>query len=771
MTDERNVGDVLADRPELESALESIRAVDDAQDTWTFDDLSIDSGTFGQIVSEGLVEKTDDGEYRLPEETRRALDGEEATVTSERPRVSLPTVEIDPRVAGAVAGALVVVALFRIVFSYGAVFQGEHIVLSGNDPYGYRFLLDELVAQTGGEFEMSLLSDMPGKASDGEPLLMATLYTFSTLLGGTVTVSGQLLAWYPVVAAVITGLVVYLLAVTLTDDRRIGLASVVFLATIPAHAMRTSLGYGDHHAFQYIWLAVVPLSLVVLVREDVSSLRDRRPWLLGGGVGLALTAQIISWDNSMILAVPIALYVALAPISDIEAGRSPIIEHAPLVGGLAVATVLIQLVHTQLHWHTPLVAFASIGLLAGATGVLVAGEAIRRLDLPATLLLGVEGVGAVGGLLVFPRLFPAFWSDIQFKLNRFFGTRKIVETRALITGDLTWFFLLGLVVFVAVPPLIWASKRAADGSRPWLVASVYTWYTMVLGAFQIRFVGEMGVFLGLFGGFGFVWLASWVDLTATPKPLADTTPETGLSVPAPKTAGLVLALFLLVGGVGMVQIPVKTDQLTVDQDAYEAAAWTSEYRADQTIPPSESYVLSQWGRNRMFNYIVNGEWNRFDYARRNYPDLIRTGNEEEWYSASRHRRVAFLVTQPFDSPPKSLHNRLHTSLGSQTDNIAGLAHFRALYAPSKEYRVFRVVPGATITGTGPPDTVTRLSKRVEIHGKTFSYHRVVKTNATGGYTVTVPYSGEYTLWNQVATVPEQAVTAGETVTARNATTR
>ena len=78
MTDEREVAAVLAERPDLEDALESIRTVDDEHETWTFDDLSIDSGTFGEVVSEGLVEKTDDG-YRLPEVTRRALDGEVTT--------------------------------------------------------------------------------------------------------------------------------------------------------------------------------------------------------------------------------------------------------------------------------------------------------------------------------------------------------------------------------------------------------------------------------------------------------------------------------------------------------------------------------------------------------------------------------------------------------------------------------------------------------------------------------------------------------------------
>ncbi|MFC6754958.1 hypothetical protein, partial [Halorubrum tibetense] len=53
--------ELLADRPEIADALESLLDAD-ATGPWTFEDVDIDSGTFGELVSRGVVERTDDGD-------------------------------------------------------------------------------------------------------------------------------------------------------------------------------------------------------------------------------------------------------------------------------------------------------------------------------------------------------------------------------------------------------------------------------------------------------------------------------------------------------------------------------------------------------------------------------------------------------------------------------------------------------------------------------------------------------------------------------------
>lgn len=779
MADERDAAAMLAERPELASALESVRPIDDDAETWTFEDVPIDSGTFGELVSADLVEKVD-GEYRLPEATRRALDGDAKEADTQQESadldLSLPTVEVDRRAAGALAGALAVVVLFRTVFSFGSVFRDGAVVLSGNDPYFYRYHVEQLLAQGGG-FDAALLSELP--IPNGEPLMLATLYWLTDLFGGTASAAGTVLAWYPVASALITAGLLYVLTVRLTDDRRVGLAAVVFLAMTPAHALRTSLGFADHHAFDYPWLVLTALALVVLADYDERAYRDPGAWFAGLGVGVGLTGQILAWENGPALVVPVALVVALAVLLDVNADRSPLATNAPLLGGLTFAALVVHLVHGEMGWHTDFVAAIPLLLVAGTAGALALGEIVNRLDFPTIAMAGTELVGVAAAIFLIPLVFENFWTRAGDRLDTFFATRDIVETQPLLSGDFTWFLLLGFVLVLALPPLIWASRRAADGAKPWLVAAVYTLHFLVLAAVQVRFVGELAAFTALFGGLGFVWLAHWVDLAAAPRPFTavDTTPgprqdkstdgESGtLRPPTAREAGLLVALFLLVGGVGVLQTPIKTSQITIEGGAYQSAAAIDDHATTANLSYPDDYVLSQWGRNRMYNYFVNGESRSYGYAQSQYQTLYTSANESEWYGNHRNR-VGYVVTESVtnsNASSASLFTRLDDGFGSRRSPVDGLAHFRAVFASDGgDYKTFRLVSGATITGTGPANATTALSRPVDVPGASFTYERQVRTNAAGEYAVTVPYPGEYTLWNETVGVSERNVTAGQRV--------
>ncbi|MFC7173271.1 STT3 domain-containing protein [Haloplanus litoreus] len=187
------------------------------------------------------------------------------------------------RLALAAALALVVVVRLPTVFD---VFRDDWVVLVSNDPYFYRYLVDQSLA--GGP-----IPSLPARAVAGEPLLVATLATATTLLGGSTWASGFVLAWYPVVAAVVTAGLVYGIAVRVSGDVRVGLASAGLLAVTPAHAYRTALGVADHHAFDYVWLALTVLVVVdLLTRHE----RDRRTWLGAGVLAVAVAAQTLSWE-------------------------------------------------------------------------------------------------------------------------------------------------------------------------------------------------------------------------------------------------------------------------------------------------------------------------------------------------------------------------------------------------------------------------------------------------------------------------------------------
>jgi dolichyl-diphosphooligosaccharide--protein glycosyltransferase len=251
---------VLDETPALESALRAVRDVDRDRETWAFDDVPVDSGAFGELVNEGLVESVGD-EYRVanPEAVDRALDGDIDTAADESgfeagALLSLP--DIDHTAAAALAGLLVLVAAFRLG-TYRSVMR-DRVVYPANDPYAYVYYVEQ------GLRNGWSVSNLPVGQATGEPLTTVWMLLGSELVGfGPHRV---VLAWLPVVVAVATGLVVYLLAREVTDDRRIALASVLVLAVLPVHVVRSSLGFVDHHAFDYFWLTVVAWGAVAAAR-------------------------------------------------------------------------------------------------------------------------------------------------------------------------------------------------------------------------------------------------------------------------------------------------------------------------------------------------------------------------------------------------------------------------------------------------------------------------------------------------------------------------
>ncbi|WP_049941207.1 hypothetical protein [Halorhabdus utahensis] len=77
---EATTAELLEEKPALSDGLTELLDVDAAEKTWTFDDVPFDSGTFGELVSRGVVEKRD-GEYALADRAavKRALGMEAET--------------------------------------------------------------------------------------------------------------------------------------------------------------------------------------------------------------------------------------------------------------------------------------------------------------------------------------------------------------------------------------------------------------------------------------------------------------------------------------------------------------------------------------------------------------------------------------------------------------------------------------------------------------------------------------------------------------------
>ncbi len=744
------IRDLLDERPELESAVE---AALEADEPFAFDDLDVDSGRFGELVDADVLERTDDG-YVVAERgaVRRALAGE---VDEQREGRSLDVSVSTPdaSVLAALAAATAFVVVLRLA-PLPAVFRDGAVVLSGNDAYYYRYWIEQILLEPRGS-----LATLPDSLRSQEPLMVGTLWLVAELFGGTRPAAGRVLAWYPVVSAALTSILLYLLTVETTDDRRIGIAAVVMLAVVPGHAARTSVGFADHHAFDVPWLVLTALALVVLVGAD---LRTRRAVAGAVGLGVGIAGQTLAWWAGPLLVLPVGLIVlaqaALARRND----ESPARAMVPTLAGLALGAVLVLLAHVGFGWHTTAVALTPVLLLVGSAAAVAIVAGGRRYDLDGRYVLaGVIGAGVVGAAVVATVLPGLRTQAVEAITGQLFRTADIGETQGLFTGAVDWLFWFGFVLALAIPYLAWGTSKLFDDAR-WTVPVAYGWYLIVLAAVQVRFIALLAPFTAVFAGLGFVHIAERVDLARRPAPFGGAGPIDGLTLPEGTKLGSLALLLLLVTGLGIVQVPIQTYETTTPAEQYRTADWMADYSEDRGWTYPDNYVFSRWGDSRMYNYFVNGESQSYGFAMRLYAEFVGGSEPERFYERLRDR-TGFVVYSGSRGRTGTVGRALD-AYGSRTDGTDGLQHYRAVHvSDSGRYKAFVLVEGATITGAAESDAAVTLRSDRRLDGRSFVYERRVRPDANGRYRVTVPYPGEYTVDGTTVRVPEQAVASGGNV--------
>jgi len=765
MSDPDAAASVLAERPDLEGPLEAVLEVDEERGTWTFEDVPIDSGPFGELVSRGIVDPVGD-EYRLadPDEVRAALAGDDDTSETTAPSTpalsSLARPDVDRTTALLVAAAVAFVGLMR-VYPVGSIYRNGDLVLSGNDPYAYRYHLERVLegVQDG--------AVVPDGVPNGEPLYVATMGWLSKLLGG-MDAAGHVLAWYPVVAAVVGAGIVYVLAVRVTGDRRVGAAAVLFLALIPGHALRTSIGYADHHAFDYLWLGLTALAVTWLADVDRAGLRSSRTWGLVAGLGTAVTGQIHSWDAGPLLVAPIGLVVAGRAAVAVRRGDSPVPTGAPLVLGLALGGGLAIVLHELAGFQSTVVAMAPAVLAAGSAAALGIATAAHRLEWGLRRVVAGYVAMAIAGLAVLNVVLTPLWETFLDRLDFLFRGDAIAETQGLFnTESFGFIFLFGFTLFLALPAMAVGLRRSIDDGR-WLAVTTYAWYFFALATIQVRFVGELATFAAIFAGYGFVWTAAWIEAIPLTRRVGDELAP--LRIPNRRVLATVFALMLLFASFGALQVGVKTSQVVIDDDVYESAAFIADRAEERDQGYPENYVLSDWGRNRVYNYFVSGESGGYGYAQNNYGEFAGATDPDSWYGQFEGRVGYVVLGRATDGTgPRSAIWKLTRNYGSADGNVRGVGHYRALYVAENGGRtVVAVVPGANVTGSGEAGTAVNVSTAVDTGSLQFEYERRTEVTESGDWSVRVAQPGTYavSVGNETVdvSVSEAAVEQGERVT-------
>lgn len=790
---------LLNEKPSLKSELYSVLEVDADEDGWKFEDIPLDSGAFGEIVSRGIVEKTDNG-YRISNRdavlaaleqrpNERGEKGDSDRWTPD-PNAGIIVERLErirwPEAAG-VVGSLVLLIGFRLV-PYGSVFRDGFAVLSSNDPYFYRYWTTELVRGASGPFDFGILANLPPKVATGEPLLVATLWWFSSLSGGDAGSVGTVMAWYPVIATLVGGVVVYFISIIVSGDSRIGIASVSLLAVIPAHGIRTGLGFADHHAFDYMWLALTLLALVVLADR-----RSEVQWTIGAAalLGFSVAGQTLAWDNSPVLLIPLGLYISAVLTSELRAPSDSRFPIGACSVGLLIGTFLVGIAHLILGWHSTVVAVFPSVLFVGTVALVGLRSVVWRFRWTGPVYIALQGIFGVIGVIVTASIFPSFIGELQQGLSLVFGANDVVEATSIFGEPFGPFLgpilLTGFALFLVIPYLGWVSSILYRAHDPvWLAPVVYSWYILCLSFLQVRFLGELAVVASLFAGLAFVHLASWVDLARTPK--LPSTPDStvrpmrssdsqeseleNLELPSRRDALNIAGLWLGVASFGAVLTPLKHSQVTIDDEMYAAATWMRKDAEERGWTYPDNYVFSHWNRNRMFNFFVNGQSESYGYARANFEKFVsaRPVQAHDWYDKLKNK-VGYIVVQDRESVPESIHGCLRR-YGSAGDGGAGIGNFRAFYeTPGGGATVFTPVPGVTLTGNGPSEgeILGELRQSVDIKGATFEYERTVRTNEFGIYETSIQYPGVYSFNGDQIRLTEQDILDGRKITDFDAT--
>ncbi|AHF99639.1 hypothetical protein HALLA_13450 [Halostagnicola larsenii XH-48] len=797
------------ERADGEETLEILLETDAVHETWTFDDLPVDSGTFGELVSRDLVAKID-GEYRVSsrEGVRAGLEGESIEAVDDEPgREFSSPIDVDGKTTLAVLGSLVFLVAMRLL-NAPSVFRDGTILSPGNDPYYYRYWMERLLAESNGPTDISLLSEMPGSAPNVRPLTHATNWFLAELVG-----PDAVAAWLPVVATLLLGVLVYWLAVIVTDDVRVGIASVVLLALTPVHAVYSGVGFLEHRLHQYLWLGVTLVAFAWLA-VDLRRRRARDPdpdrnpdqrlsqplrdhlqdtwtWVAAVALGVGLSFSALAWGGSVLMFVPASAYVGLKVAMDARDGVSPAAAAAPIVAGLLVASALTGFLHFRWGWHDAFVAIVPVLTVAATLVIAALGEVWVRLEWPTAGLVGLEVVLAAAGIFLFRRLRPAEWARLAERADDLFFRSGYTESASLFSADLAVIHgpmsQLGIQFYVALVVLIWTCWVAYKRYEPaWLLLSVYVVFWVAMAAIQVRFAAQLAVPLSVLGGLGLVHLTAWVDLARLPVPFREDSESTragpldrpstratdadgGESEPniiLPTDASTVVYLgiiALIVCGMSLIFVPSLVAQTAHTDGQYEVATAIDDHAEEIDREYPQNFVLSEWPDNRMYNYLVNGESDSYGYANAYFDEFQAGDDPDGWYDQFRSDDVGYVVVGDTDAsvPDNATAHQLHDDLGTGGEDGDALARYQLL-ATSENTSAFAVVPGATIETATDADGPVTVATEQQIDGESITYEREVQPE-DGALEVTVPYAGEYAIDGETVTVEQADVLEGNTV--------
>jgi asparagine N-glycosylation enzyme membrane subunit Stt3 len=404
-------------------------------------------------------------------------------------------------------------------------------LLSGNDPYYHKHAVDEIV-EDWEHLEYDPMLNYPvGQTNPNPPL-----YEWSIAIGSEViepfTGSSDEAVWWstlysPAVWGALTIIPVFMIARMFAGNWG-GLLAGFLVATAPEHMSRTSLGFADHEALVFFFIATGFYFLLSAIeatgrptdrrrlRELPSAFRD---WLFeerraaGSAIiaGTSFAAIGLAWKGFPYVFGVVLAYAGLQYLvnhyQDKDIARPAFVTGTAL-GLAALLSLPYYLSFDLLHfWYPAVYLFVALAALS------VYFVAVQRY--PSVLvipgLLGVAGVFAVIMFFVFPDLSRALLSRlVYFRSNLLYET--IAEARPAGLSNLS--FTVGPIpFFLFVGGIVALAWRAWQDQQP-AILFFLTWASIdfVMGIAAIRFLSLIAPTIAILSAVATIWLLDMVDL-------------------------------------------------------------------------------------------------------------------------------------------------------------------------------------------------------------------------------------------------------------------
>jgi len=242
---------------------------------------------------------------------------------------------------------------------------------------------------------------------------------------------------------------------------------------------------------------------------------------------------------------------------------------------------------------------------------------------------------------------------------------------------------------------------------------------------------------------------------------SDSSDDDELEWPERREALYTGALGLGAGTLGVLLTPIRHSQLTIDDPTYEAAKFMREYSRERGWEYPENYVFSRWGRNRVYNWFVNGESGGYGYAQSNFDDFVTASDGRQWYERLRDR-AGFVVTEAGTLSGGGGDGTIYEQLWDE-DFAFDTDHYRLVWFDDGDSkRVFTPVPGATVTGPAADAEVVSIDGEAAAGDRTTQISQNVDAKH-GVYTETIPLPGRYEVGPQQVILSDADVMDGRVI--------